>query len=172
MISYLLTSDKTEERFDWVLNHLKEFGYDPIIFWGPEIESERESNSIGHVQILKNFLDTDSENCLVFEDDCLLEKKIPLDLLENLEFDIFLIGGRVSDIKSEFENYKISEKFLQTHCYVISRKGAEKFLKEVKSVNEIGYIDHFMAKIFPQIHSLNPLIAKQNLKFRSKIPKK
>jgi GR25 family glycosyltransferase involved in LPS biosynthesis len=176
MISYLLTSNKTIERFELTKSHLKDFGYSPKIFWGPEIASEKESNSIGHLEIIKDFLESGETHCLVFEDDCLIENQIPQDIVDNLintlDFDILLIGGLPEDIIEESEYYKKSNKFLQTHCYIISKSGANKFLSSSFMNKEFGYIDHYYSKIFDKIYTIIPTIAKQNLKFRSKIPKK
>lgn len=184
MISYLLTSKETEERLQITLNHLKEFGYNPIVFYGPKIPSysidikreipvhwhpgaKIESCALGHVSILKEFLETDNKICLVFEDDCLLSEKITTEIFENLEFDIFLIGGIISGLTLEEKNYKVSDNFLLTHCYVISKSGAKKILKEVEGIEEIGHIDQFMSKVFDKIHSINPLISNQNSVWKS-----
>lgn len=172
MISYLLTSHKTSERFESTLNHLNQFGQKPFVFFGPENVSEKESNSLGHLNILNHFVDTAEDFCLVFEDDCLLLKEIPFDIILKNHFDFFLIGGIPKDTYHESENYSISKNFLQTHCYIISKKAAIEFINEANKVSEMGYIDHFMSNIFNEIYSLNPTIAKQNPKFKSKIPKK
>ena len=174
MISYLLTCEKTKERLEVCISRLEAFSISPIIKNSNiDIDSKRSCFE-GHLSILKDFLETKESHCLVMEDDCVLEEQIDYYFIESLEFDIFLLGGIEKEKGIVEKDFIRISKFLQTHCYIISRKAANFFVEHAKfhlMEEKIDHIDFYFSKIFKDIKAPKKFIAHQDKTFISKIPK-
>lgn len=110
---------------------------------------------LSHLNCLINFLDTDSEFCLVFEDDFEIgEVDIPLlnELLGRLQnksiaekFNVINLGHKNKRIYSNVENIEIDNSAVQirnshyfpftTTALIWSRAGAKNFLKDCNTIS-------------------------------------
>jgi len=98
--------------------------------------------SISHATVWKQFLETNSEYCIVFEDDIIVPngfKELIYNASKTLndlkdEFHIWLIhyGVFVNNVyKPVQDDWLTPTKFFGMGCYILSRKGAEKLLQSV-----------------------------------------
>ena len=112
---------------------------------------------MSHIRIWKKIVEEDIDVCLVVEDDA--NKILPgFDLiLSNLidklpkDWDVFIIGFMLFRDKGELVNddfIKIKE-FLLTHCYLINKKGAQKFLENLPVDSPI---DTFMTRCSDKVN--------------------
>ena len=172
MLSYLLTSVPTSERLNYCINELDKFSIQPEIILAPELEDGKESCFFGHISILERFIKSGENRCLILEDDCLIKENINWKLIESTDFDIFLLGGIPYEKLNENETFYFLKKFLQTHCFILTRESAIIALEKSKFLKKIPHIDHFYSEIFTDIKCLKNTIAVQNYNFQSKIIKK
>ncbi len=112
---------------------------------------------MSHLRLWQKMVDEDIETCLVVEDDA--SKIIPgfhmivSDLVKKLpeDWDVLLLGFllfRDKGQKVSDEFYKIKE-FVLTHCYLINKKGAQKFLQGLPIDSPI---DTFMSKMSSDVN--------------------
>jgi len=172
------------ERKPPVLEHLREHGLIPTLVQGVDgRKCDREELlghfhpiyvnhgprsaqgcAMSHLKVWLEFLKTDSEFALIFEDDVILELEFASrleELFEHVpkEFDMLSLGSFGSEDEPNFftvvlgllgmtqtpryvsERIKVPRIALATHAYVLSRQGASKLLHllDGKLYNHIDY---------------------------------
>lgn len=182
MDTYIISLDDSKELLDKVSN----IGLNPILINGingkkltkKEINENtsylypyigpRSAIGIGmsHIKVWKLFLDSQKPNCIILEDDAILEDNFIEELnigLENTpdDYDILYLGCFGCQSKYNYHtimnrrfNYKKINKYvsipgiaLATHGYLISRPGAEKLVKYLDK-NIYMHIDSCMQDLF------------------------
>ena len=105
---------------------------------------------LSHLDVLQRFLQTTCEYCLVFEDDCELTcdnfAKTVEESLRKIDpkFDLLLFGYHIDEDfhdshKNNNKDIRYVDGFLKfhqfvgLHCYMLTRKGAQTVLDEVRS---------------------------------------
>jgi GR25 family glycosyltransferase involved in LPS biosynthesis len=112
---------------------------------------------MSHIRIWKKIVEDDIDVCLVVEDDA--NKILPgFDLiLSNLinklpkDWDVFIIGFMLFRDKGELvsDDFLKIKEFLLTHCYLINKKGAQKFLENLQVDSPI---DTFMTRCSDKVN--------------------
>ena len=112
---------------------------------------------MSHIRIWKKIVEDDIDVCLVVEDDA--NKILPgFDLiLSNLidklpkDWDVFIIGFMLFRDKGELvsDDFIKIKEFLLTHCYLINKKGAQKFLENLPVDSPI---DTFMTRCSDKVN--------------------
>lgn len=112
---------------------------------------------MSHIRIWKKIVEEDIKTCLVVEDDAY--KILPgfdlilSDLIDKLpkDWDVFLVGFLLFRDKGEVvdEYFLKIKEFVLTHCYLITKEGAQKFLENLPVDSPI---DTFMSKCSDKVN--------------------
>lgn len=121
--------------------------FKPIYTKGDELKLNDIYRALSHIAVWESFSKRNSEYCLIFEEECI----IPDDYIQRLHkciqtslvlknpnaWDIWVLGGNWEDMqlcRGEFSEdglVYIGTASLFLHAYILSRKTAELFLKNV-----------------------------------------
>jgi GR25 family glycosyltransferase involved in LPS biosynthesis len=112
---------------------------------------------MSHIRIWKKIVEDDINVCLVVEDDA--NKILPgfdlilSKLIDKLpkDWDVFIIGFMLFRDKGELvsDDFLKIKEFLLTHCYLINKKGAQKFLENLQVDSPI---DTFMTRCSDKVN--------------------
>ena len=114
--------------------------------------------TFSHSSIWREFLQTNAEYVVIFEDDTMVRKK-DLDLITKLiprlpqEWDMWLLGHHTWNIKStpltsNVESWHKVQQFTGAHAYILNRRGAELLLEEIFPIDtHIEYYISAMANL-------------------------
>jgi GR25 family glycosyltransferase involved in LPS biosynthesis len=138
--------------------------------------------SQSHIKVLKEFIDSNYKNCIIFEDDFefIVSKEIFISLLEkifnnNINYDIIMLSGNITSyIDTEYNFLKKVLDGQTSSGYLISKKFASILLEnlvegeELLRTNSPEYyedygLDQYWKKIQPynNWYVTNPKIGKQ-----------
>lgn len=120
----------------------------------------RYGNSLSHIRLLLDFLDSSRKYQIIFEDDVVYTDKfknfIANDNIKKLDFDMITFGnfnerrdgeylGEFSDVHLHYSLYNCV-----THGYMVSRKGAEKILKNLEENKLDTFLDYRICNLILQ----------------------
>jgi hypothetical protein len=91
---------------------------------------------LSHRNLWQNIVSTDKQYALIFEDDCVMAHNIRDVLIDShipVDWDICLVGYICNQCKlmTCADAYRVA-RFFGLHCYMISRRGIEKILRNPK----------------------------------------
>lgn len=132
--------DPSESRFTHLLK------YNNIILNNSKKRYGEASCALSHITIIKKFLSSNDEYCIILEDDCNIVKRIPQKVTEyhkifNDNLDILYISDR---IKCNKKGEIISG--VGTEGYIINRRGGRKILKICDGIDcgiDLRYQSHY-----------------------------
>jgi GR25 family glycosyltransferase involved in LPS biosynthesis len=144
-VVYYINLDNRPDRNEEFLSEMKKMNFpeDKIVRISAVYEKERGhlGCTLSHIKTLQMFIETDYNNCIVFEDDFEFSKspeevnKAFRELFDNeIDFDVCMISGNEYDLRP-IEKYPFIEKVhmcLTTSGYMLSKKFAPVLLENFK----------------------------------------
>lgn len=122
---------------------------------------------LSHVKIWENILKNNYETVLIFEDDAKVTKTLNREIHEQMNFvpndwDIVLFGYTCKKC-FKFEKYIEVERFMLTHCYMISKKAIIKIMNSNTLFPITQQIDALMSELSSiiNIYSVKDKLIKQ-----------
>lgn len=164
---YVITIDKRLEYIKYIMSIMK---INPIIFKGVDKNNLDKDHLIknkivspnffkngnkgkiachlSHIEVLKKFLKTKAENCLIFEDDIMMPENIShiKEYMENTmkvvptNWDVIYFGRCWDNCKDAIiiNQYLMKSQPVCRHAYAVSRKGAKIIIENTKPQTTTG----------------------------------
>lgn len=186
-IIYYINLDYRIDRKESFLNEMKKINF-------PENKIKRfsaikhERGEIGcsqsHINILREFINSNHNNCIIFEDDFVFNNNIDIKTIKNnlklffdnnIDYDVVMLAGVISNYKYTNHKFLIKIDNAQTTSgYMISKKFAKKLLdnyiegEELLRTHNRDYykfyaIDQYWKKLQEnnKWYMFNPIFGKQ-----------
>lgn len=122
---------------------------------------------LSHVKIWENILKNNYDTVLIFEDDAKVPKNLNYEIHEQMkhvpnDWDIVLFGY-ICKKCLKYEKYIEVERFMLTHCYMISRKAIVKIMNSNTLFPITQQIDSLMSELSTiiNIYSVKDKLVKQ-----------
>jgi len=143
-IVYFINLDHRLDRLYDFLNEMKRinFPFNKIVRISGVYKAKQGhlGCSLSHIKALENFIASDYNNCIIFEDDFQFTKSSEevnqafSDLFNNnVNFDVCMLAGYiVSDVKSDYPFLKKITRATTTSGYIVNQHFAQTLLKNFK----------------------------------------
>ncbi|VVU94519.1 hypothetical protein CPAV1605_244 [seawater metagenome] len=171
MLIYCINCIESEDRYQETTNEFIKVGIKDVIWIkNPKDENRVKGCFLSHLDCYNNFLKSDEEYCMIFEDNVKfltynydIIQKIKEYITEIPDFDLFLLGHRAINV-IEYKDTFLKGNFLQLNSYLINKKTAQRVVNYYNSTKQFSYIDLFFNS---QLKNINIYGLKDRLCIKS-----